>query len=133
MSVLKSNGNVEFKQAFRTHRELPGKQDYSSFRDHIQRCTDDHVAVFPNMSGDTLLVIPMPLRGKNYATLRDFIDEAPLPQQQAFWKEVAHTARYVMQEAGRAWISVHGMGVPYTHVRVSATPKYYFDAALSKS
>lgn len=73
-----------------------------------------------------MLVVPMPVRGKNYATLRDFIDNATVVQQQEFWKKVAEVARSFMEEKGKVWVSVHGMGVGYTHVRISSSPKYYF-------
>jgi hypothetical protein len=74
----------------------------------------------------------MPVRGKNYATLRDFMDNAPTHQQIAFWKKVAQEATKWMHEKGRVWISVEGLGVHYTHVRISTQPKYYFDNQLKK-
>lgn len=82
-----------------------------------------------------MLVIPMPARGKNYATLRDFIDNSPEIQQQEFWKHVAYVAyvaKNFMNKHGKVWISVHGLGVYYTHVRISTIPKYYFNTELKK-
>ena len=38
-----------------------------------------------------------------------------------------------MKEKNKVLISVHGLGVPYTHVRISSSPKYYFDKELKKS
>jgi hypothetical protein len=73
----------------------------------------------------------MPLGKKNYATLKDFIDNAPIIQQQKLWKKVAQLATQLMKEKGKVWISVHGLGVAYTHVRISPTPKYYFDKELA--
>jgi hypothetical protein len=35
-------------------------------------------------------------------------------------------------EKGKLWISVHGLGVHYTHVRISSIPKYYFNNELKK-
>ena len=77
-----------------------------------------------------MLVIPMPVSGKNYATLKDFIDNAPKIQQQEFWKHVAEVAKKFMKKNGKVWISVHGLGVAYTHVRISTIPKYYFVSEL---
>ena len=79
-----------------------------------------------------MLVIPMPIIGKNYVTLKDFIDNAPKIQQQEFWKKVAEVAKNFMNENGKVWISVHGLGVHYTHVRISTSPKYYFNNELKK-
>ena len=131
-SVLKNNGNVEFKQVFRTNAKLPIAQNKKDFQEQINKSQDKYVISFPNLSKDTMLVVPMPVRGKNYATLRDFIDNAPEIQQQEFWKKVAEIAIKFMNEKGKVWISVHGLGVGYTHVRISSSPKYYFDNELKK-
>lgn len=133
-SVLRDNGRVEFKQSFRTNHTLPLTQNKKDFIEHFKKQPSGmkHVISFPNLSGDTMLVVPMPVRGKNYATLRDFIDSAHETQQQEFWKKVAEVARQFMTEKGRVWISVHGLGVEYTHVRISSSPKYYFDNDLKR-
>ena len=131
-SVLKNNGKVEYKQTFRTNYKLPTTQNKKDFEEHIKKSDDKYVVSFPNLSKDTMLVVPMPIRDKNYATLRDFIDNAPLIQQQEFWKKVAEVAKSFMNEKGKVWISVHGLGVNYTHVRISSSPKYYFDNELKK-
>ena len=77
-----------------------------------------------------MLVVPMPVDGKNYATLKDFIDNAPEIQQQEFWKKAAEVAKQFMTQKNKVWISVHGLGVDYTHLRISSAPKYYFDNEL---
>jgi hypothetical protein len=131
-SVLKNGGKSEFKQSFRTNTKLPQKQNTKEFKEHMLKSTNKYVTYFPNLSKDTMLVIPMPVRGRNYATLRDFIDTAPEIQQQEFWKTVAHVAKDFANKHEKVWISVHGMGVDYTHVRISSSPKYYFNADLAK-
>lgn len=131
-SVLKNDGQTEFKQSFRTNPLLPAVQDTKSFEEHIQKSKNPYVTSFSNPSKDTVLVVPMPYKGQNFSTLRDFLDNAPLIQQQAFWKKVAAVAKKEMKDKGKVWISVHGLGVAYTHVRVSSSPKYYFDKDLAK-
>ena len=129
-SVLKNNGNSEFKQSFRTNDTLPEIQNKKDFQEYITKSKNKYVVAFPNLSKDTILVIPMPSQGKNYATLRDFIDNATKTQQKQFWKKVAKVAKEFMNENGKVWISTHGFGVHYTHVRISKSPKYYFDNDL---
>jgi hypothetical protein len=129
-SVLKNDGNVEFKQTFRTDNKLPQIQNKKDFEEHIEKSQNKYVVSFPNLSKDTMLVVPIPIRGKNYATLKDFIDNASKIQQQEFWKHVVEVAKKCMKETGKVWISVHGLGVAYTHVRISTIPKYYFDNEL---
>jgi hypothetical protein len=131
-SVLKNDGKVPYKQTFRTNNKLPQNQNIKAFEEYIKKSQNKYVVSFPNLSKDTMLVVPMPVRGKNYATLRDFIDNASEIQQQEFWKKVAEVAKEFMREKGKVWISVHGLGVDYTHVRISSSPKYYFDNQLKK-
>lgn len=130
-SVIKNNGNCEFIQSFRTNLDLPFLQNPKDFQEYITKSSNKYVTSFPNLSKDTMLVIPMPLRGKNYATLKDFIDNAPEIQQQYFWKKVAKVAKEFMDKHEKIWISVHGLGVAYTHVRISSIPKYYFNNNLA--
>jgi hypothetical protein len=131
-SVLKKDGKVEFKQTFRTNDKLPEYSNKKDFDEHFKKAQNKYVVSFPNPSQDTMLVVPMPVRGKNYATLRDFIDNASELQQQEFWKKVAEVAKQFMKEKGKVWISVHGLGVAYTHVRIASTPKYFFDSELKQ-
>ena len=90
-----------------------------------------YATAFPNLSGDTILVVPMPKKGKSYATLKDFADNAPAKQQQELWKLVAKQAKKQVKKFRKVWISTHGLGVPYLHVRISSQPKYYFDTNLA--
>jgi hypothetical protein len=131
-SVLKNNGKVVFKQTFRVDNNLPKEQDKTDFQEYINKSKNKYVVSFLNLSKDTMLIIPMPVSGKNYATLKDFIDNAPKIQQKEFWKHTAEVAKRCMTEKGKVWISVHGLGVYYTHVRISIIPKYYFDNELKK-
>ncbi len=131
-SVLRNDGKILYKQSFRTDHNLSKNQNEKLFREYIKNSQNKYVVAFPNLSKDTMLVIPMPNRGKNYATLKDFIDNAPLIQQKEFWKKVAEVAKKYMKEKGNIWISVHGLGVDYTHVRISSRPKYYFKNELKK-
>jgi len=131
-SVLKNNGNVVYNQSFITNKYLPEKQDQTDFQEYITKSKNKYVVAFPNLSKDIMLVIPMPVEGKNYATLKDFIDNASEIQQKEFWKKVSKVAKKCMKEKGKVWISVHGFGVAYTHVRISDQPKYYFDNELKK-
>ena len=131
-SVLKNDGKVAYLQTFRTNNKLAQRQNKKDFQEYFKNSQNKYVVSFPNINKDTMLVVPMPVRGKNYATLRDFIDNASEIQQQEFWKKVAEVAKKFMNEKGKVWISVHGLGVDYTHVRISTSPKYYFDNELKK-
>ena len=132
-SVLKNNGNTIFKEKYKINKELPVRQNYKAFKEHIQKSKHKYVTSFPNLNGDTILVVPMPRAGKSYATFKDFVDNAPKIQQQEFWKKVATIAEKQMKKFGSVWVSAHGLGVPYLHIRVCSMPKYYFDKDLAKN
>ena len=56
------------------------------YSEYFKNSKNRYVVTFLNLSGDIILVCPMPMNGKNYATLKDFIDNASLTQQKEFWK-----------------------------------------------
>ena len=123
-SVLKNDGLVPFHQTFKENLDLPVNHDKTAFQKYIDNSQNKYAVAFPNLNKTSMLVIPMPRHGKNYATLKDFVDNAPKIQQQEFWKKVASVAKKYMKKWGEVWISVHGLGVSYTHVRIDSTPKY---------
>ena len=130
-SVLKDGGQVPFKQSFKIERRLPQEQDMRPYQAYIEQSNNKYVVAFINLSRDAILVVPMPVDQNNYATLKDFMDHAPLIQQQKLWEKVAQIAVEIMKQRGKVWISAHGLGVAYTHVRLSTSPKYYFDQRLA--
>ena len=121
-TTLYDTGNEPFRECFLEDSSLPQRQDFSAFATHIDNSTNKYVTSFWNLSQDTLLVIPMPRKNKNYATLKDFIQNASITQQTYFWKYIAS----ILKNTNRVYVSTHGFGVPYLHVRISKTPKYYF-------
>jgi hypothetical protein len=116
---------------------LPRRADAGPFMEHIVRSVDRWATAFDNMSGDTRLVIPMPRQGDGmqFATMKDFVDAASFEHQQHFWRRVALEVERWMQTRSRGgngssreekvYISTHGHGVAYFHVRICAAPKYY--------
>ena len=129
-SVLDKNESKPFFQEFTPCDSFPNKQDYQSFKTHIDKSKNKYVVSFPNLSGDTMLVVPMPRKNKDYTHLKNFIDQASLPQQKELWKEVTNVAREMLKKYSNVWISTHGTGVPYLHVRISINPKYYGDSKM---
>lgn len=109
--------------------EKYGQHDYSTYRDYLKASNDENVVAFNNLSGDAVLVVPQPRSGKNYVTIKDFMDNAPQEQQIAFWKRAAEEIRRWLGsgENGKniVFVSTHGLGVPYFHLRLCKVPKYY--------
>lgn len=126
-SRLTQNGQSKFEQKFKINPYLAQNQDPSAFQQHFKQSTNQYVTSFPNLSGDTMLVVPMPRSGKNFSTINDFMANASMLQQREFWKCVSQVAQEELKKHPTLWISTHGAGVPYLHVRISSKPKYYFD------
>ena len=105
--------------------ELPmsTNSDTSSFRQYIS--TSSPVA-FDNLSGSARLVIP-PDTGKNFAHIGAFYANATTLQAVEFWKLVASEVRKELAKPGvnKLYVSTHGQGVPWLHVRIEKTPRYY--------
>ena len=102
--------------------------DPQAFADylHAERC--DEVQAFPNLKGDTLLVVPC--RGsqqQQYAHLAAFVRSAPTPQTHALWQVVGRSVARLLNEYGQQplWVSTSGLGVYWLHVRLDTFPKYY--------
>ena len=119
-----NSSNPLYEDEYLEYPSLPHQQDYTPFQEYINASKDKRVVSFYNLSKDTVLVVPMPRKNKNFATLKHFVDNASNQQQGAFWKHVAQLLETTTD--GGYFVSVHGHGVPYLHVRISRTPKYYF-------
>merc|ERR1711900_100963 len=52
-------------------------------------------------------------------------ENAPAAQQRAFWKKVRDMASEELKTHDKVWLSTHGGGVPFLHVRIETRPKYY--------
>ena len=85
--IDKSKTN-NYEDEFVIDNTLLSVQDFSSFINHINKETNKYTCVFDNLSGDTKLVIPMPRKSKNFATLKQFCDNASKTHQIQFWKKV---------------------------------------------
>lgn len=93
-----------------------------AFAEHF--CQAD-VAVFPNLGGDAVLVVPCPVADPSaYGRLGAFVRLAPETQRHALWQAVGEAmARRVGPKP--VWLSTAGAGVPWLHVRLDDRPKYY--------
>jgi len=97
----------------------------SSFQKYIDSSTNKYVTSFSNLSGDSLLIIPIPKKNKDFTTIKDFIDNSSINHQKVFWKKVANEIKQRLKTKEKIYISTHGLGVPYFHIRLDDTPKYY--------
>jgi hypothetical protein len=97
-----------------------------AFRAHLDAAPPGSlVAVFPNLSGDAVLVAPTEADdGRGYPHLAAFLRAAPQAQIAAFFSALASQALRSCRE-GPVWVSTAGDGVAWLHGRVDRRPKYY--------
>jgi len=114
-----------YKEKFIKTKLLPKNQDYTLFLDYIKKSKNKYVTSFNNLSGKTRLVIPIPKKNKNFSTLNEFCKNASKTQQIIFWKKVALEIKRYKKNNEKVYLSTHGLGVPYLHIRIENTPKYY--------
>ncbi|CAG8494643.1 1647_t:CDS:1 [Acaulospora morrowiae] len=106
------------------------KQDFADFKEHIFKSRDEYACSFPNLGKDAMLIVPIPQEGdcneiRDYKHISSFSMNAPIEQQQKFWKEVANRLFESLDKKSPRWLSTNGLGVHYLHVRIDKSPKYY--------
>ena len=68
--------NSVFKMEFVETDDLNYPQDCGPFDSYFKNVKKNSVVVFPNLTNTAQLVVPVPVKGKNFAYLKDFIDNA---------------------------------------------------------
>lgn len=85
----------------------------------------DGVVVFPNLGGDTTLVVPCPIgRDASYNHFASFLRTAPDAQKHALLVRVGEAVEGALSSKP-LWLSTAGAGVSWLHVRLDTRPKYY--------
>ena len=109
------------------------KPDSSSFATHFSQRKSQEVLTFPNLGGDAILIVPVPLVMEScYTHLARFLREGPSSQISAFWQS-AGVAMQSRVSSSPTWLSTAGMGVPWLHLRLDSRPKYYRHAPYCKT
>ena len=124
--VCDKNMNNNYKEKFIECDSLNTLQeDFSQFQKHIELSKNKYVTSFSNISGDSILIIPIPKKNKNFTTIKDFIDNSSINHQKLFWKRVVLEIKKILKDNDKIYVSTHGLGVPYFHLRLDKNPKYY--------
>jgi hypothetical protein len=86
------------------------------------------ISIFPNLSGEALLVVPNPPDkiSFNGRDLISFHQTAPIDLVHDLWKNIGQeTAKAIAANAPFQYLSTHGLGVLWLHIRLEQSPKYY--------
>ena len=135
-SVINANKDMSYKEEFIENNSLICEtHDLDTYKPHFEKNKNKnkkYAINFKNFVGDTMLIIPTPRINKNYSNLFYFMINASNTQQEEFWKEVVKQIRLLLKTYTYLWISTHGLGVDYLHVRICTYPKYYENSSLKK-
>jgi len=92
------------------------------FREHLQ----PGAVTFDNLSGSAVLVAPGGAVPEGCAHLAVWARTAPASERYALWAAVgAAVEDWWERTDATLWLSTHGTGVPWLHVRLDRRPKYY--------
>ena len=101
------------------------RADPSDFAEHLSPAARIVVS-FRNLGGDAVLIVPRGISGLDcYGHFAAFLREAPREQQHALFQILADETEKLLEANRHFWISTSGLGVPWVHVRLDSTPKYY--------
>jgi hypothetical protein len=99
--------------------------DSAAFATHFTAAPQKQVVSFRNLGNDATLIVPAPLGPATaYGHIAAFVREAPDDQKHALWRVVGEEMLKHIRPTP-IWLSTAGAGVPWLHVRMDATPKYY--------
>lgn len=136
-SVINSKIDLPYKEEYTIDKRLfdNKRQDLKTFKEHFTKKKNDtkqYAVYFPNLSGDTILVVPKPKSNKQFTNLFFFMKNSSNKQQKELWKLVAQQAKKMLKTYDNIWISSQGLGINYLHVRICSYPKYYENSKLQK-
>jgi hypothetical protein len=103
---------------------LASSPDPEAFAEHFAGAAAG-VAVFRNLGGDAILVVPCPVDEPSaYGHLAAFVRFAPEAQRHALWQAVGEAMAHRVGPRP-VWLNTAGAGVSWLHVRLDDRPKYY--------
>ena len=88
---------------------------------------DDSVVTFSNRGGNAILIVPEPDKNSNdFSTISRFVNNAETSLSIEFFKTVfGEWYRNFKGNTNYLYLSTHGLGVHWLHVRIDEYPKYY--------
>ena len=89
---------------------------------------DDVIVTFKNRGGNALLVVPEPdnMSISDFSTISRFIKNADSDLSIKFFKAVFREwHQNFKNDTNYSYLSTHGLGVHWLHVRIDKKPKYY--------
>jgi len=109
--------------------DFRGGADRNAFAEKFAAAEGGGAVAFANIRGDATLCAPVPAPGTpddTYVHFKSFLADAPPEQVQELLTCVGNTMAAALEESpAPRWLSTHGHGVSWLHVRIDSVPKYY--------
>jgi len=106
--------------------------DPSSFNDKFNVTKSTKFVIFDNISGDTKLISPVPSTKKENNNefcghIMNFMKYCDDDQKHDLLKMLGDHVKNIMSLSIKQsiYVSTHGHGIPWLHIRISTHPKYY--------
>lgn len=103
---------------------LAREPDRKTFATQISAAERNGVAVFENLGGDAVLVVPSPSKELAYDQIANFVRNSPADQMHSLWRNVGAAVERRLADQP-LWLNTAGGGVAWLHVRLDSSPKYY--------
>ena len=131
-SVLYKDKDSNYIEKFIQDKSLNNKKEnYSKFKNAFNSTGCKDVAAQNSKNDSFIYVIPKPRDGKNFSSMKNFIDEATEGHQKKFWTRVVSNINKFLKTHDKAYVSYTG-NTPYFHVRIESNPRYYKSKNLLK-
>lgn len=100
--------------------------DGTPFKKYFEEADpSQNVTSFSSLGKDATLIVPLPRGPRDaYPHLGAFVRLAPAEQIDDLWRVVGSEVKTQLK-AKPVWLSTAGAGVPWLHVRIDQTPKYF--------
>lgn len=132
-SVSRSTINKPFEFVL-IRDKFPKEEDPTPYREYLDSLYEGTIAThFENLSKDCLLIIPNEssygasehnIYHTNFGHLSVYVKSANPIDQIYFWRYTfSHIKNAITHE--KKWLSTHGHGVKWLHIRFCKSPKYY--------
>jgi len=121
-AISSETKNRDFEFVILNDPSLSRKASTSAFANYFN---DRAVVEFSNLGNNAVLVVPCPpYQSIDYSHLATFLQNAPTRQKHALWEQIGTSMLHRVNKKP-VWLSTAGAGVPWLHVRLDDTPKYY--------
>lgn len=99
---------------------------------HFQQYLENGETCFLSLRKDTFLYIPRPQNHRtDYGNIQGFCQTASSDEFAQYFSEVPQHLEKALAKFGMVYLSTHGRGAPYLHLRFCGQPKYYVGDYLS--